>query len=179
MLNSLTNFAATYYSYGSSSSLTAGEEATIFATFFGLIAAMFIPIIILCVILIIAQWKIFTKAGREGWKAIIPFYNMYVLTEISGQNGLLFLLCFVPGVGALIWTILVSLKLAPAFGKDSGFAVGLILLGPIFQMILGFGSAQYQLGGAQAPAAGAAPVQNPAPQPQKPEDPWVSGNQQQ
>ena len=36
-------------------------------------------------------------------------------------------------------------NLAKAFGKDGGFAVGLILLNTIFIMILAFGSAEYQL----------------------------------
>ena len=35
------------------------------------------------------------------------------------------------------------LKLAKAFGKTSGFGVGLIFLYPIFLMILGFGKAEY------------------------------------
>ena len=34
-------------------------------------------------------------------------------------------------------------RLADCFGKDTGFAVGLLLLYPIFAMILGFGSAEY------------------------------------
>lgn len=29
---------------------------------------------------VIAYWKIFTKAGEEGWKSIIPIYNGYVHT---------------------------------------------------------------------------------------------------
>ena len=27
------------------------------------------------IILVIANWKIFTKAGEAGWKSIIPIYN--------------------------------------------------------------------------------------------------------
>ena len=34
-------------------------------------------------------------------------------------------------------------KLARAFGRGIGFAIGLILLQPIFLLILGFGSDQY------------------------------------
>ena len=26
---------------------------------------------------VIAYWKIFTKAGEEGWKSIIPIYNYF------------------------------------------------------------------------------------------------------
>ena len=34
--------------------------------------------------------------------------------------------------------------MAKSFGKGVGFAIGLILLSPIFIMILGFGDATYQ-----------------------------------
>ena len=33
-------------------------------------------------ILIISMWKIFTKAGKPGWAAIVPIYNIIVLLEI-------------------------------------------------------------------------------------------------
>lgn len=148
-------------------------DGGILAAFFGMLAAYALVILALYIVVVIGMWKMYEKAGRAGWKAIIPFYNMYVLTEISGQNGWLFLLCFIPGVGALIWSIMVSLKLAPAFGKDTGFAVGLILLAPIFYMILGFGSAQYVLG---KPAGAASHSGNAnASIKEKKEDPWVSG----
>ena len=160
----------------SSSSAALGASGGLFAGLAAMMGVMMLVILAIYVVMIIGMWKLFVKAGREGWKSIIPLYNMYVLTEISGQNGLLFLLCLIPGVGALIWSIMVSIKLAPAFGKDTGFAIGLILLAPIFYLILGFGSAQYQLG--NAPAAGdkaAAPAAPAA----KPEDPWVNGQQPQ
>lgn len=35
------------------------------------------------VLAVIALWKIFTKAGEAGWKAIIPVYNLYILYKIS------------------------------------------------------------------------------------------------
>ncbi len=38
------------------------------------------------VLSIVGMWKIFTKAGEEGWKAIIPYYNLYILCKISGAK---------------------------------------------------------------------------------------------
>ena len=78
------------------------------------------------------------------------------------------------------------INFAKAFGKDTGFAIGLLLLSVIFMCILAFGDAKYQLGGAPATAAAtpadpnapATPVAPAAPAP-KPEDPWVSGQQPQ
>ena len=35
------------------------------------------------VLTIIGQWKIFAKAGRPGWAAIVPFYSSYILYDIG------------------------------------------------------------------------------------------------
>ncbi len=101
-----------------------------------------IVILIVSVLVIVAQWRMFTKAGEHGWASIIPFYNNYVLFKIAMGNGWLFLLCLVPVVNFVIM-IVCMFKLAKAFGKGVGFGFGLWLLSPIFMMILGFGSAEY------------------------------------
>ena len=92
----------TYNTYSGSTQLS-GDTA---AALGGMFAAMMIPSIAILVVTIIGMWKVFEKAGYAGWKSIIPFYNMYIITEISGQNGWLFLLSFIPFVGSLIWSIL-------------------------------------------------------------------------
>lgn len=35
------------------------------------------------ILLIIAYWRIFEKAGESGWKSIIPIYNTYILFKIA------------------------------------------------------------------------------------------------
>ncbi|HNR38904.1 MAG TPA: DUF5684 domain-containing protein, partial [Acidobacteriota bacterium] len=30
-------------------------------------------------------WKIFVKAGKPGWAAIVPIYNIIVLLEVVGR----------------------------------------------------------------------------------------------
>lgn len=96
----------------------------------------------IAVIEIIALWKVFTKAGKPGWASLIPFYNMYTLFQVAGMNGWMFLLTFIP-IANVVILIMLGLNLAKAFGKSNGFAVGLILLSPIFMMILAFSNAQY------------------------------------
>ena len=44
------------------------------------------------VFFLFCNWKLFQKAGKEGWKAIIPIYSSYVLVEIAGLNWWYFLL---------------------------------------------------------------------------------------
>ena len=98
---------------------------------------------------IIVMWKLFDKAGKPGWAAIVPFYNLYVYFEITWGNGWLFLLIFlaiIPIVGSiavLVIMIITMVKLAKAFGKSGGFAVGLVFLTLIFEAILAFGDSKY------------------------------------
>jgi hypothetical protein len=91
-------------------------------------------------------WKVFEKAGEPGWASIVPIYNYCVLFKISGKPMWWVVVAFIPFVGGLILIVLMILAmidLAPKFGKDTGFAIGMILLPFVFFPILGFGSAQY------------------------------------
>jgi hypothetical protein len=102
-------------------------------------------LIFLCLLLLIfvCYWIIFTKAGKPGWAAIIPIYNVIVLLEICGRPLWWFLLLMIPCVQAVVGVIL-AIDLAKSFGKGVGFAIGLILLGIVFLPILAFGSARYR-----------------------------------
>ena len=120
---------------------------------------------------IIANWRIFTKAGEDGWKSIIPIYGDYISYKIAWQPAY-FWLTLVLGIvssclqGTLetndslmismiivlikiilvIISIMYSIKLARAFGRGTGFAIGLIFLPPIFMLILGFGDDRIDVG---------------------------------
>jgi hypothetical protein len=91
---------------------------------------------------IAAYWKIFEKAGQPGWAAIIPIYNIYIMTKLGGKPGWWTIMCLIPLVD-IIFLIWLTNMISKSFGKDEGFTVGLVLLGFIFYPILGFGSAQY------------------------------------
>ncbi|MBQ7802600.1 signal peptidase I [Candidatus Saccharibacteria bacterium] len=95
------------------------------------------------VLIIVAEWKIFKKAGKDGWKSLIPVYNAYTMLQILNMEPMLCFLSLLPGANFML-NIVMSVKLAKSFGKGTGFAVGLILLEPIFEMILGFGDAKYK-----------------------------------
>ena len=98
--------------------------------------------LIIIVLAIIAYWKMFTKAGQAGWKSLIPFYGFYTLVKIVDGNGWKFLLFCIPVVN-IIYYIIFSLRMAKAYGKGTGFGIGLIFLNALFTLILGFGSASY------------------------------------
>ena len=116
---------------------------------------------------IIANWNIFTKAGEAGWKSLIPIYGDYISYKIVWQTSY-FWLSFILGIVAsyissanlnesmflalivtllrivlVVINIMYCIKLSRAFGHGIGFAIGLILLQPIFLLILGFGSDPY------------------------------------
>jgi hypothetical protein len=74
--------------------------------------------------------------------------------KIVGRPGWWWVLLLIPIVNIVIW-IIVSVDLAKSFDRGIGFAIGLILLAPIFYLILAFGPATYQ--GPAAPMAGGSP----------------------
>ena len=98
--------------------------------------------LVIGVILLIAEWKIFTKAGQPGWAVLIPFYATWVFYKIICGRGTAMFRLLIPFYN-IYWTIKTCIKLAHAYGKTTGFGVGLLFLGEIFYPILGFGSAQY------------------------------------
>lgn len=98
---------------------------------------------------ITCTWKLFKKAGEPGWAALIPIYNVIVLMRVAKMSLwwlLLILGIFIPFIGygfVLAFSILQSIKLAQAFRRGIGFALGLFFLGFIFIPILAFGSAKH------------------------------------
>jgi hypothetical protein len=83
-------------------------------------------------------WRAFQKAGRPGWAAVIPVYSLIVLSEIAGSRKRFLFSPF---------------DVARAFGRSSGFGIGLAVLPFIFYPVLGFGSSCY-VGPAEVPDYG-------------------------
>lgn len=111
------------------------------------------------------MWKVFSKAGQPGWAIFVPIYNLVCLAKIAGRPAWWAALCFIPWLG-LIPVAMLTWGVAKNFGKGAGFAVGLILAGPIFYPILGFGGAQYNPNGDNGPCdsnVGASPIPSAAP----------------
>ncbi len=88
-------------------------------------------------------WRIFEKAGKPGWAAIIPIYNTIIMLEIVGKPWWWILLFLIPGVNIIFAIWMVNL-LSLSFGKGVGFTLGLLFLGFIFYPILAFGLAEYK-----------------------------------
>jgi hypothetical protein len=100
----------------------------------------------LIILMIASIWTVYTKAGKPGWAAIVPIYNIIVLLEIVKKPLWWIVLLILPIVNIVVF-IIVYIELAKAFGKSAGFGVGLVLLGFVFLPILAFGDARYVYGG--------------------------------
>lgn len=127
--------------------------ASVVGTAIGVIIGLMLIIsLVIWIIKIVANWKIFIKAGEKGWKAIIPFYNTAILYKISGMSPwlvLLYLGMLVPVINIFIaiafsvFKLYQPINLAKGFKKSTGFTVGMIMLPFIFNLILGFGKSEY------------------------------------
>jgi hypothetical protein len=133
--------------YDSSNDAAAGAVGAVVALVVGVFYLAFF------VLTIAGMWKVFAKAGKPGWAAIVPVYNIIVLLEIIGRPVWWIILLLIPCVNFVIW-ILLGIDLAKSFGKGTGFGIGLGFIPTwfIFYPLLGFGSAKYQ-GPSVAPAA--------------------------
>lgn len=114
----------------------------IIATILGM-GALSVLLFFLCIVVIVAQCKLFSKAGYDWWAALIPVYNSYVLFEIIYGNGWKFLLMLIPVVGQI--AVLVSyFRLAQQFNQSLIFCLLSVICTPITMCIMAFGDAEYR-----------------------------------
>lgn len=60
-----------------------GIDSSIFgAAMLGYLAVL----LVVYILVVIAMWKVFTKAGKPGWASLIPVYNMVLMYQIVGLN---------------------------------------------------------------------------------------------
>ena len=154
------------------SELTQAESAAalggIFGMFAGIATMLAVIGLVIYILLVIAQWRIFNKAGEKGWKSIIPVYNAYIYCKIIGVSfwkwlGALVLAGLFVSIGdsskiqwlaslagvvqgglTLAFFIILARNAGRAFGKGTGFKIGLFFLPTIFKLILGLGASEYK-----------------------------------
>lgn len=99
--------------------------------------------LVLAAIMLAGLWACFSKAGEPGWAAIVPIYNVVVMLKIAGRPLWWLVLMFIPFVNFIV-SIVVAVDFGRAFGKGTGFGVGLAFLPFIFYPLLGFGDAEHE-----------------------------------
>lgn len=131
---------------------------------------LLIVVLVLAVLTIIANWKLFEKAGEPGWSAIIPFYNSYqmakigtgneklcwtfvglsiadtVLTNIKSENGIIVTLALIVSLASLVISCYVCYKYTQSFGQSTGMCILAIFFAPIIYMIMAFSSSTEYVG---------------------------------
>ncbi|MFD9735562.1 DUF5684 domain-containing protein [Umezawaea sp. NPDC059074] len=95
------------------------------------------------VLKIAATWRIFRKAGKRRWAALVPIYSGYTLLKLVGRSGWWLLLYLVPFVNIVV-SLIVQLNLAKSFRRSAAFGFfGLWIFDVIGYLVLGFGRSTY------------------------------------
>ena len=128
---------------------SAGDVGAV-AGLFAFFAAYMLFVLVIVVLAVIGLWKVFEKAGKPGWAAIIPIYNVYILLQIIGRPVwwiVIPFVSFIPVIGPLLvlaWSLVVAMDLGKSFGKDTGFSIlALWLFSIVGYLMLGFGKDKY------------------------------------
>lgn len=127
-----------------------------------LFVILFVLMVFIGILPIAGKWKVYGKLGMPGWYSIIPVYADYKLCERvhRGDETRTFLMaylivlicswvfCWVDTVGVLlalaqlVMNIIVLNDLSRAFGKETGYTIGLVIFGFVFWTMLGFGASE-------------------------------------
>lgn len=131
------NYGYGYDSYDYSSAATAAGGFLLGGV------VMWIIGMVVAIFIIICMWKLFTKAGKKGWAAIIPIYNIIVMLEIAELPMWYLALLCVPFVNVYAM-FKIYIEIAHKFGKSTGFGIGMVFLGIVFIPMLAFGETEYK-----------------------------------
>ena len=106
------------------------------STELGLIPIILLSFFGLSVLVVrISRFIIFSKSGQAGWKALIPFFNLFIFTKIVSKPAWWVVIYLLFPIGF----ILSSFQISKLFDKKIIFAIGLILMPIIFYPLLAFG----------------------------------------
>lgn len=117
---------------------------------------LFVIVVALAVLVIASNCIIFKKAGEKWWKALIPLYNSWIETKITGLAWWWFpifavLTGFITSRGGnyvypmalVLVSFNYSYNMAKKFGKSNGFALLMTILPVIGLPMLAFGNSTY------------------------------------
>lgn len=66
----------------------------------------------------IGLWKLFQKAGRRGWEALIPVYSYYIMLKLTGKPVWWMVMYFIPVIN-IIAGITLLIEFSKSYGKFS------------------------------------------------------------
>ncbi len=102
------------------------------------------------------MWKLFAKAGKPGWAAIVPVYNVIVMFEIVGKPFWQLILLFIPLANIYVMVTL-YVGLAKSYGKYGfGNRLLVIMFGLFTLSAWGFSANTEYMGPSEGPDAAVA-----------------------
>lgn len=96
---------------------------------------IFVMLILVAFIAIVAQWRLYEKAGQPGIASIVPIWNFIIFLRIVGRPAKHMLLFFIPVYGQLYLVPKVYIELCDSFGKHSIVDYVLILIFNAFYIL--------------------------------------------
>jgi len=92
----------------------------------------------LFILSLVSMWIVFEKAGKPGWAAIVPFYNIIVFLEIISKPWWWLFLMLIPYIN-IIWIIWASNLFVKSFGDKSVWStIGFLCFPYIWLPLLAF-----------------------------------------
>ncbi len=117
------------------------------------------------ILVVVADWMMFKKAGEPGFKSLIPIYNLYILCRFSWEGckfwsivlwsvlisvGNMFsenligaMLVSIGGIMLTIDSLRLNYYIAKSFGHGFGYGIGLFFLPNLFGILIGLGKEKY------------------------------------
>jgi hypothetical protein len=138
--------------YNVSVAVPAQASPLLFGLGFGVGVIMVLIWIAVIVFMVVSYWKLFKKASKPGWAAIVPIYNIVVTFEIVGLSPWIILLVigliipiinFLVAIAWIIIYIVLCYRLAKVFGHNGWFAVGIYFVSIVFVPIMAFSDDKY------------------------------------
>lgn len=90
--------------------------------------AFYYMLAFIAVIGLMAQWRLYEKAGQRGYKALIPVVNVIVFLRIVGRPASHMFLMLIPIYGQLYFIPKVWIELCQSFGKRTLMDYILVIL---------------------------------------------------
>jgi signal peptidase I len=80
----------------------------------------FIVILVVQVIHFLGTWKLYQKAGKKAWEAIVPIYNALILMQIINRPKWWVILLFIPVINLIMFPV-IWVETSRSFGKNTFF----------------------------------------------------------
>ena len=104
---------------------------------------IFIITVIFLIIMLVSCFRIFEKAKIDGYKVLIPFYNLYLFVKIADLPIFFVPILLIPIINVFIfWYI--SFRIGERFGKNIIFNLGMCVVPFVFYPILAFSNNLYK-----------------------------------